>query len=306
MKPVEDQLTYYPNSLTATGSTPPTAGYQGQPVVVAQCGFIDSQRTFTGWNTMEDGTGTTYQPGSEYVLTEGSDVLYAQWTGGPGPDPEPDVPDGNAWAVFSDKWGSLYDYSASVDDSNYRNLCYVLHEFDEPVWDDSGHPVVETVTGELMTEILGYRVKYTSQRGSWVVRLEDDYEDRETWLDKRDEKPEQDQDWPRDMQEEMPDLSGVTKESYDQFKTSLQNEGRAYLEENYPIVKNLDTGTLNMSGYLTGFDLGDKVDMEVSTLGLKETARIIEVDEVHESGNSEIHLVMGEEMVTSTRKAGLN
>ena len=306
VKPIEDQLTYYPNSLTATGSTPPTAGYQGQPVVVAQCGFIDSQRAFTGWNTSEGGTGTTYQPGSEYILTDGSDALYAQWTGGPGPDPGPDVPDGNAWAVFSDKWGSLYDYSASVDDSNYRNLCYVLHEFDEPVWDDSGHPVVETVTGELMTEILGYRVKYTSQRGSWVVRLEDDYEDRETWLDKRDEKPEQDQDWPRDMQEEMPDVSGVTKESYDQFKTSLQNEGRAYLEENYPIVKNLDTGTLNMSEYLTGFDLGDKVDMEVSTLGLKETARIIEVDEVHESGNSEIHLVMGEEMVTSTRKAGLN
>lgn len=306
VKPVEDQLTYYPNSLTATGATPPTAGYQGQPVVVAQCGFIDSQRTFTGWNTMDDGTGTTYQPGSEYVLTEGNDVLYAQWTGGPGPDPGPDVPDGNAWAVFSDKWGSLYDYSASVDDSNYRNLCYVLHEFEEPVWDDSGHPVVETVTGEYLTEILGYRVKYTKQRSQWVVRLEDDYEDRETWLDKRDEKPEQDGDWPRDMQEEMPDVSGVTKESYDQFKTSLQNEGRAYLEENYPIVKNLDTGTLDMSEYLTGFDLGDKVDMEVSRLGLKETARIIGVDEVHESGRSEIHLTMGDELVTNTKKARLS
>lgn len=306
VKPVEDQLTYYPNSLTATGATPSTPGYQGQPVVVAQCGFIDSQRTFTGWNTIEDGTGTTYQPGSEYILTAGNDVLYAQWTGGPGPGPGPDVPEGNAFAVFSDKWGSLYDYSASVDDSNYRNLCYVLYEFDEPVWDDSGHPVVETITGELMTETLGYRVKYTSRRGSWVVRLEDDYEDRETWLDKRDEKPDQDQDWPRDMQQEEPDLSGVTKEGYDQFKQALQNEGRAYLEKNYPIVKNLDTGTLDMADYLTGFDLGDRVDMEVSTLGLKETARIIEVDEVHESGRSEIHLVMGDELVTDTKKARLS
>lgn len=303
---IEDHLTYYPNSITATGTMEPTEGYQNQTVIVAACEFTDPGRTFTGWNTLVDGTGTTYQPGSEYMLTSGDDALYAQWSGQPDPGPGPDVPDGNAWAVFSDKWGSLYDYSASVDDSNYRNLCYVLHEFDEPVWDDSGHPVVETITGELMTEILGYQVKYTRQRGQWTIRLEDDYEDRETWLDKRDEKPEQDQDWPRDMQEEMPDVSGVTKESYDQFKTSLQNEGRAYLEENYPIVKNLDTGTLDMSEYLTGFDLGDKVDMEVSTLGLKETARIIEVDEVHESGNSEIHLVMGEEMVTSTRKAGLN
>lgn len=305
VKPVEDQLTYYPNSLTATGSTPPTAGYQGQPVVVAQCGFIDSQRTFTGWNTSEDGTGTTYQPGSEYILTEGDDRLYAQWSGG-GIDPGPDVPEGNAWAVFSDTWGSLYDYSASVDDSNYRNLCYVLHEYDEPAWDDDGHPVVEEVTGEYMTEIVGYRVKYIRQRGQWVVRLEDDYEDRETWLDKRDEKPEQDQDWPRDMQEEMPDVSGVTKESYDQFKTALMNEGRSYLEENYAIVKNLDTGTLDTADYLTGFDLGDKVDMAVSTIGLKETARIIEVDEVHESGHSEVHLIMGDEIVTNMRKAVLN
>ena len=305
VKPVEDQLTYYPNSLTATGSTPPTAGYQGQPVVVAQCGFIDSQRTFTGWNTSEGGTGTTYQPGSEYILTEGDDRLYAQWSG-VDPDPGPDVPGGNAWAVFSDTWGSLYDYSASVDDSNYRNLCYVLHEYDEPAWDDDGHPVVEEVTGEYMTEIIGYRVKYTRQRGQWVVRLEDDYEDRETWLDKRDEKPEQDQDWPRDMQEEMPDVSGVTKESYDQFKTALMNEGRSYLEENYAIVKNLDTGTLDTADYLTGFDLGDKVDMAVSTIGLKETARIIEVDEVHESGRSEVHLIMGDEIVTNMRKAVLN
>lgn len=304
--PIEDQLTYYPNSLTATGSTLPTSGYQGQPVVVAQCGFIDSQRTFTGWNTMEDGTGTTYQPGSEYVLTEGSDVLYAQWTGGPGPDPGPDVPDGNAWAVFSDRWGSLYDYSASVDDSNYRNLCYVLYEYDEPEWDDDGHPVVKTVTGEYLTQVLGYQVAYSSQRGHAVVRLEDGYEDRETWLDKRNEKPEQDGDWPRDMQEEMPDVSGVTKESYDRFRQALRNEGLAYLEESYPIVKNLDTGTLDMSDYLTGFDLGDKVDMEVSTLGLKETARIIEVEEVYESGRSEIHLTMGDELVTDTKKARLN
>ena len=34
---------------------------------------------FDNWNTAKDGSGTSYQPGDEITLTEGSTVLYAQW-----------------------------------------------------------------------------------------------------------------------------------------------------------------------------------------------------------------------------------
>lgn len=36
--------------------------------------------TFTGWNTAVDGSGETYLPGDEIVLTAPSTVLYAQWS----------------------------------------------------------------------------------------------------------------------------------------------------------------------------------------------------------------------------------
>lgn len=36
--------------------------------------------TFTGWNTLPNGTGTTYQPGKNVLCNLGTTTLYAQWT----------------------------------------------------------------------------------------------------------------------------------------------------------------------------------------------------------------------------------
>ena len=132
-----DSLTYMPNG--GEGSMDPTPGYVGDAVVVEANGFTRYGHTFRVWNTQADGAGTDYAPLSEYTLTAGADVLYAQWDEVPEP-PQP-VPEGAGapWAVFSDTWGTLYDYAASHDVSNYRNLAYVLYEYDEPVWDESGH-----------------------------------------------------------------------------------------------------------------------------------------------------------------------
>lgn len=243
-----------------------------------------------------------------YDLANG--MFYAnagtgQFTAGP----ESEVPSheetvaGNPWAVFSDTWGSLYDYDASRDDSNYRNLCYVMHEYDEPVWDDDGKPKVTTITGDTMLDIVGYQVQYTRQRGYTVVRLQDEYPDRETWLDLRSEKPECDGDWPRDFSETEPEIPDtVTKDVYDQFRASFEESGRAHLVSKYPIETNVDTGTLSQDGYMVDWDLGDKVDLSISRIGVEQTARIIGCTEVHESGSSTVRAEMGETQTTFSKK----
>jgi uncharacterized repeat protein (TIGR02543 family) len=41
--------------------------------------FSRTGYTFTGWNTMPDGSGTAYAPDASIVLTEAVTTLYAQW-----------------------------------------------------------------------------------------------------------------------------------------------------------------------------------------------------------------------------------
>lgn len=59
--PMPDESANYPTALNPNLFTPPT-------------GF----NTFTGWNTMADGSGTPYGPGATYPFTADA-TLYAQW-----------------------------------------------------------------------------------------------------------------------------------------------------------------------------------------------------------------------------------
>ena len=90
---------------------------------------------------------------------------------------------------------------------------------------------------------------------------------------------------------------------YAAWAQHYKDEGKKELETNWAVVRNLDTGTLVTTRYLYDWDLGDKVDIEVSLIGWVETARIIEVEEVHESGHSEVRLTMGEQKLTTADKA---
>ena len=169
----------------------------------------------------------------------------------------------NPFAVFSDTWGTLYGFTASKDVSNYRNTCYVLYQFRDQV-DSDGNPI--------------------GPRGFVKARLEDELPDAETYLDLRGEEPEE----------------GQTDEA---FIESLRQRGLAHLQANYAAIESLDTGTLTGSGYLTGYDLGDKVDMLVEAIGLVKEARITGVCEVHEAGSSTATLEIGEQKLTNIRKA---
>lgn len=294
--PVPDALNYDANAEGASGEMQPTSGNVGDAVIVAQCSFVVPNGTFLGWNTQADGNGTAYQPGEYYTLTDGTDVLYAQWYVN---DVTP-VPGGRRapFATFSDTWGSMYGFTASSDDSNYRNKCYVLREFDEPRWGDDGHPIVNKLFGQDQ-----WQVSYSQVRDYSEVRLEDGKRDQETYMDRRSDKPTQDAMWSRELYSEEPDLSGVTKESYDAWKAQLDEDARAMLINDYGIVDNLDTGTLSQAQYISGWDLGDLVDMACETIGMRKTARIVGVEEVYDANGAELHIEIGNEKLSNYRKA---
>ena len=74
-----DELSYQANAAAATGSMDPTPGLTGVEAVVAENAFVRPGYEFAGWNTAADGSGDAYAAGSKLMLTEGDDVLYAQW-----------------------------------------------------------------------------------------------------------------------------------------------------------------------------------------------------------------------------------
>lgn len=50
--------------------------------------FTRSGYTFSGWNTLQNGTGDSYAPGANYTFST-NQTLYAQWTANSGPSPAP-------------------------------------------------------------------------------------------------------------------------------------------------------------------------------------------------------------------------
>lgn len=220
------------------------------------------------------------------------------------------------WAVFSDTWGTLYGYAASHDVSNYRNLAYVLYEYDEPVWDESGHvevfeqaeyaPAEETdITHEKGDPVLKgyhYETRTESRRGYLTVRLRDERPDAEIWVDRRGDAPGFMSDFSAGECEEGATFD-FTKADFDAWVETLRTDAEGTLRSDYGDVDNLDTGTITTMRYMYDYDLGDKVDMAVEAIGMVKTARIIEVEEVYESGSAEIHLTMGEELLTMSKKS---
>lgn len=216
----------------------------------------------------------------------------------------------NPFYVFSDVWGTLYGYEASRDDSNYRNTCFVLQDYDAPTAWDGDAPYLEPVYSG--GTLVGWQIPYETLRGWLTVRLEDDYDDREISLDCRDQKPEGDDEWSREMYEydEEAENNGrpalpPIKDNYDGFPDLLKSQGEKLLKTDYPIITNLTTGDLRQGAYLRDYDLGDKVDMLVDTVGLVQEARIIGVQEVYESGNFTINVEMGEKELSILDKSRL-
>ena len=222
------------------------------------------------------------------------------------------------WTVFSDTWGTIYDYTASRDTSNYRNTCYVLYSYDQPKsFESDGTPhLTELYDSNEADHPSGWKVEYETKRGYQVARVNDELEaDRECYLDLRDSggTPACDSEWSRDeyrYDETQPNDGKPTltacKTQYDEWPDALTAKGVAELEQSYGVVTNLDTGTVVTSGYMADWDLGDVVEFGVSTVGLVSQARIIGVDEVYESGRADIRIEVGDQLLTDLKKQSLN
>lgn len=74
-----DKASLVYNANGGTGGMDSVTGVTDQKVAVNENGFTYKGHRFTGWNSMPDGTGDTYNPGDEYTLPVGVGVLYAQW-----------------------------------------------------------------------------------------------------------------------------------------------------------------------------------------------------------------------------------
>ena len=84
---VKVYLSYDGNGHTGTNGHYGGSGYAGSRDVEYNYGdtatallnpFVKTDYTFAGWNTKDDGTGQTYFPGDEFVITEDM-TLYATW-----------------------------------------------------------------------------------------------------------------------------------------------------------------------------------------------------------------------------------
>ena len=75
-------LTYDGNGSTGGTVPAPATQYQADTnvVVLGNIGnFVKTNYTFTGWNTMVDGSGTSYAAGNNLLMPFADVTLYAQW-----------------------------------------------------------------------------------------------------------------------------------------------------------------------------------------------------------------------------------
>ncbi len=73
----QDSLYY--NANGGAGTMAPTIGLANSRVQVKANEYTREGYEFAGWNTSADGKGISYAVGNTYQLSDGDDVLYAQW-----------------------------------------------------------------------------------------------------------------------------------------------------------------------------------------------------------------------------------
>jgi uncharacterized repeat protein (TIGR02543 family) len=98
------------SSPYVSGSTVTVLGNSGSPVL-AKTGF-----TFGGWNTLANGSGTSYSQGNTFTINANT-ILYAKWTAALSPPTSLSSVGGNqaAYILFTQS-GTVTNYEYSTDD----------------------------------------------------------------------------------------------------------------------------------------------------------------------------------------------
>lgn len=192
--------------------------------------------------------------------------------------------DENEWMVFADTWGNLSGHEASVDTSGYANVAYIKFEYDEPNgWESDGSP-----------QVVDDEVPYTTKAGYIVASIAAEGEDEiEAVIDLSGIKPDSDDAWPRGSVGDEGVPAGIQAE-YEAFPDVLTAFGLGKLRSEHPIERALDAAVYEDDGYLTRWDVGDRVTFAVAKIGMDMDARITRVTEVHKPGSSSVTIEVGE------------
>ena len=94
-------VTFDGNGSTSGTTASVSVTYDADPVNLTSNGFIRTGYTFTGWNTLENGSGTAYSDGASISNLTADLLLYAQWSA-------------NTYTVTFDGNGSTSGTTASV------------------------------------------------------------------------------------------------------------------------------------------------------------------------------------------------
>lgn len=193
--------------------------------------------------------------------------------------------DENSWVVFSDAWGTLSGHEAAVDSSAYANVAVVKYEYDQPAsFASDGSPAV-----------YDEEVPYVTKAGYMVVSTAAEGEDEvEAFFDMTDVKPPYDRDWPRSKLSEDDVLPTGAQASYQAFPAALQGAAIAQMAAQHPMVRELTTSLMDDNGYMTDWDIGDRVTFAATRINLAMDARVTRVTEVHASGRSTIAIEVGD------------
>ncbi|MFD2330820.1 InlB B-repeat-containing protein [Cohnella sp. GCM10020058] len=162
-------LTYDDNGATS-GNVPVDSGSYARGDTVSVCGntgnLAKTGYTFAGWNTAADGSGTSYEAGSNFNINTSDVTLYAQWTinaytvsfnsnGGSAVDSQP-VNHDNTAAKPADPTRSGYAFGGWYGDSGLTTSF------------DFAAPITADTTLYAKWTINTYTVSFNSNGGSAV------------------------------------------------------------------------------------------------------------------------------------------
>ncbi|MBE5937406.1 MAG: hypothetical protein E7265_05185 [Lachnospiraceae bacterium] len=116
-------ITYDGNGSTV-GSNSDEIWINGTDATIAESGYTNAGYSFAGWNTQQDGNGTTYKPGDIFTIEEDM-TLYAMWKLAPVEDLTASLTDNDmvllTWSANAAPEANGYNvYCSKGDNSNYE------------------------------------------------------------------------------------------------------------------------------------------------------------------------------------------
>lgn len=224
---------------------------------------------------------------------------------------------------------NFYSYDRPVGFDSRGRPAIAIHLISVPaiaVNPDTGESTGEAIN---LLRADGWYVPYQKLESYATATVDDGRPKNETFIDSTQKKPEGDSTWSREVYKtvdspampfewdvpkpkEWDDTQDQTNnkmiglnQKYAAFEQSLTQDGIDKLKNDYGRITNLDTGTLDYEGYMKDWDLGDLVDASLSVIGWNDQTRIIGVDEVYEGDNFSINPILGDELMTLSKKANL-